>query len=336
MKIAILGTGMIVKEAMAAIKQTDRWELAAIFARPRSKDKGEALAAEFGVPKVYTDYDELLKDEEIDFVYVGLVNSAHYQYAKDALMAGKNVICEKPFTSTAAEAAELASLANEKKLFLFEAVTLLHLPNFAAVKENLTKIGRVRLIQANYSQYSSRYDKYLAGSVAPAFDPMLSGGALYDINIYNLNFIIALFGRPAAVDYFGHIGFSGADTSGAAVLRYGGFTAVSVGAKDSASPCFIIIQGEKGYIRVEGAPNELKSVEVCAEGEITRHENNKHAHRMVHEFEEFADVYEKGDFATMALWLTTSVQVMDAAELLRKSAGIKFAADGKEPNEMGD
>ena len=57
---------------------------------------------------------------------------------------------------------------------------------------------------------------------------------------------------------------------------------------------------------------------------------------MVHEFEEFADVYEKGDFATMALWLTTSVQVMDAAELLRKSAGIKFAADGKEPNEMGD
>ena len=332
MKIAVIGTGKIVSETMAALNELPQWEIAAIFARPHSKQKGEELAAQFSVPKVYTDYAELLADEDIEFVYVANANSVHYDYTKQALTAQKHVISEKPLASTVKEAAELAALAREKGLYLFEAVTPLHMPNFVYVRENLAKIGAIRMVQANYSQYSSRYDKYLAGSVTPTFDPMMSGGALYDINIYNLNIIIALFGRPADVNYLAHIGFNGVDTSGVALLRYGGFTAVSVGAKDSASPSFFLIQGEKGYIRVNGAPNEFREVEFCADGEVKNIALNEYDHRMMHEFIEFADIYRAGNYAAMAAMLTTSVQVMDAAEQLRKSAGILFAADGKGGN----
>ena len=61
------------------------------MARPNSVAKGENFAKRFGIKKVYTDYGELLKDNEIDAVYVGLINSVHYAYAKEALLAGKRM-----------------------------------------------------------------------------------------------------------------------------------------------------------------------------------------------------------------------------------------------------
>ena len=200
MKLAIIGTGLIVHEgALPALKEVSEIQTTAIFARPKSRDKAEKLAAEYSIPKIYTDYDELLADAEIDFVYIGLINSVHYEYTKKALAAGKNVIVEKPFANTAAEVEELKNIALEKNLYVFEAVTTLNLPNFFAIKEKLPELGKIRAVTANYSQYSSRYDKYLQGEVAPAFDPKSFGGALYDINIYNLNFIVGLFGEPLAV-----------------------------------------------------------------------------------------------------------------------------------------
>ena len=64
-----------------------------------------------------TDYRTFLEREDMDTVYIGIVNQMHYEYAKKALEAGKHVICEKPFTVTAGEAKELADLADEKELF---------------------------------------------------------------------------------------------------------------------------------------------------------------------------------------------------------------------------
>ena len=93
MKLAILGTGFIVKEgALPALREVPEIEVTAIFSRPKSRNVAEGLAKQYDIPKVYTDYDELLASTEVDFVYVGLTNSVHYEYAKKALMAGKHVI----------------------------------------------------------------------------------------------------------------------------------------------------------------------------------------------------------------------------------------------------
>ncbi|SHK80206.1 Predicted dehydrogenase [Selenomonas ruminantium] len=330
MKVAILGTGFIVKEgALPALQEVPEVQVTAILARPASKDKAQALAQRYGIPAVYTDYAELLASSDIDFVYIGLINSVHYEYAKRALSAGKHVIVEKPFASTAAEVAELRELALEKKRYVFEAVTIHYLPNFKAMKVVLPKLGKIRAITANYSQYSSRYDRYLKGEVLPAFDPELSGGALYDINIYNLNFIIGLFGVPDNVSYVPHIGFNGIDTSGTLLMEYPGFTALALGAKDSESPCFITVQGEKGWMRVVGKPNELRAFEVSYLGEssVTRYELNRYSNRMVHEFQEFARIYHEGDYMCMKAGLDVSLSVMETAEKARKNAGIVFGCD---------
>ena len=330
MKLAILGTGFIVKEgALKALKDVPEIEITAIFARPSSKGEADRLATAYSIPAVYTDYDELLASPEVDFVYIGLINSVHYEYTKRALLAGKNVIVEKPFASTAEEVRELRELALEKHLYVFEAVTLLHLPNFHAIRKALPDIGKLRAVSANYSQYSSRYDKYLQGEVLPAFDPQKSGGALYDINIYNLNFIIGLFGAPQEVSYIANIGFNGIDTSGLVSMKYDGFFATALGAKDSESPGFITIQGEKGYIRVLGAPNELKAFEICLHGTgiTTRYELNRYEHRMVHEFQEFAEIFRKQDFDYMRQGVDVSLAVLQTAEKARKQAGVVFVCD---------
>ena len=279
----------------------------------------------FGIEKVFTDYDELLADSSIDFVYVGLVNAVHYEYTKKALNAGKNVILEKPFTVKYTEAEELSNIAIEKNLYLFEAITTLHNPNFYKICESLKELGNIKIVQCNFSQYSSRYDSYKEGKVAPAFDPKLYGGALYDINIYNINFIIGLFGEPKNIEYIANIGFNGIDTSGFLVLRYDNFIAHCTAAKDSGSPSFAIIQGDNGFIRINDTLNKLKNFEINIRGHETELINlNQFDHRMVHEFIEFAETFESKNYDKMKAGLETSKIVVKVAETAINSADLRY------------
>lgn len=317
MKLAILGTGKIVHDLLEALKEVPDIEVTSVFARPKSRAKAEALASEWNIPRVYTDYAELLANADADFIYVGLINTVHYEYTKQALAAGKSVIVEKPFAPTYAEVKELVDLAQAKHAMLLEAVTLLYLPNFQAMQDALKSLGPVHAVTANYSQYSSRYDKYKDGVVLPAFDPALAGGALYDINIYNLNLICGLFGAPEHATYTANRGFNGVDTSGVAVLQYPSFFAMAVGAKDSASDGFCIIQGEDGWLEMQGAPNELPRVVVHAEGKDCVVEANAYAHRMVHEFQAFARIHEGGDWEAVRRSNEQSLRVAKLVDELR-------------------
>ncbi|MEI7845848.1 MAG: Gfo/Idh/MocA family oxidoreductase, partial [Chloroflexota bacterium] len=194
MKIATIGTGFIVDTFLESLQTIPGVECIAMFSR--KAETAAALVQKYQIDLVYTDMDAMLANSNVDFVYVASPNSMHYEHALKALQCGKNVICEKPFTSTSKETEHLISAARGKHLMLFEAITTIHLPNFQFLKENLSRLGKIRIIQCNYSQYSSRYNKLLAGETPNIFNPQFSGGALLDINIYNLHFVINLFGRP--------------------------------------------------------------------------------------------------------------------------------------------
>ena len=107
-----------------------------------------------------------------------------------------NVICEKPFTLTTAQAEHLFQLAESQERFLFEAIVTQHMPNYHAIKKLLGQVGKIKVVQSNFSQYSSRYAQYLSGSVPNVFSPQWGGGALADIGIYCLHFIVGLFNEP--------------------------------------------------------------------------------------------------------------------------------------------
>ena len=165
----------------------------------------------------------MLADPDIDLIYIATPNSLHYRQAKAALLAGKNVLCEKPFVPTVAEADELIRLAKERHLFLFEAITTAHHANYALVKEHLPDIGPLRIVSCTFCQYSSRYDALLSGQVPPVFDPACCGGALMDLNLYNVHFVVGLFGEPMSVSYHPNLYRNGIDTSGILLLEYPDF-----------------------------------------------------------------------------------------------------------------
>lgn len=212
MNIGILGTGSIARTMAAEFAKVPAFRCEAVCSRQQTT--GEALAQQFSIPKVYTDYDAMLADPDIELVYIATPNSLHYAQTKAALLAGKNVLCEKPFVPTVAEADELIALAKEKHLFLFEAITTAHHPNYALAKQYLDDIGSLRIVSCTFCQYSSRYDALLSGQVPPVFDPACCGGALMDLNLYNVHFVVGLFGEPMLVSYHPNLYRNGIDTSG--------------------------------------------------------------------------------------------------------------------------
>lgn len=317
MKIGAVGNGMIVRTFLNDAREAENANIYSLCVRPQSLNKGQALADSFGIPKVETDYEAFLQDPQIDAVYLGISNSVHFEYAKKALIAGKSVICEKPFTTTAAEAKELAMLAKEKQLFLWEAFVIPYAPLWNTLETSVAQTGKIRLVHCSYSQYSSRYNRYLEGTVLPVFDPALCGGALYDLNIYNLHFVVKLFGKPKAAHYYANRGFNGIDTSGTAVLVYDGFHAVCTAAKDSSAPCGFVIQGEKGTLRGEGPVSIIKRLTLIKNKEELLIGEGSGIPTLADELREFIRQYETGDHASCERMLAHSVAVAETVDMLR-------------------
>ena len=239
MKVGIVGNGMIVPIAIEAMLRAEI-EVTALWCRNGSK--GKPIVEKYHIQNQYTDYQVFLGDDSFDTVYIGLTNTLHYQYAKDAILAGKHVIVEKPFTVSVTEAKELSRYSQ----------------NYEHLREELSKIGNIKLIQANFSKYSSRYDKFRKGIMTPTFDKACGGGALMDLNVYNIQLVVGLFGMPKKVQYYPNLAENGVDTSGILVMVYPDFQAVCTAAKDSSSDPFVIIQAEDGTIVYPERPGYVR------------------------------------------------------------------------------
>lgn len=307
-RIGIAGTGKIVPESAEALLETG-FKLVSIWGP--HVEKAVPLAAKYSIPNVCSTYEELLSSG-IDCVYIALVNSVHFEYAMKALEAGINVLLEKPFCSTLSEAQKLVSFAIEKGLYLFETISNVYLPSWAMVQKRIADIGPVKLFQADFSQYSSRYEAYLRGEVSPSFNPLFEGGALRDLNVYNIHLAVSLLGRPQEVIYRPNRGYNGVDTSGILLLQYSDLQAVCTAAKDSGNPSGVTIQGEKGWIRLTGMPNILPQVEVCVRGkEPESFSPNRYTSRLCHMFASIRDIMERGDLAAMQQRLSNTLVVTD-------------------------
>ena len=183
------------------------------------------------------------------------------------------------------------------------------------------------MVQCNYSQYSSRYDALLSGQSPNVFNPEYSGGALYDINIYNIHFVTGLFGQPQSVAYYANRHENGIDLSGTVIMTYPDFIAECVGAKDSASMNHAQIQGEKGYIYVRQGANGCREIELHKGKEVTVYNEQADNNLLYYENIDFKKIIENQDHAECESYLKESLMVMETLTRARAFAGIHFAAD---------
>lgn len=326
MKLGIIGAGMIVNDFLTITSNLKDLELEAIFGRKNNEKTMKELKNKYNIKNIFFNYNELL-NSDVDTVYIALPNNLHFEFSKIALEANKNVIVEKPMTSNYEEALSLSNLAREKNLFIFEAITNQYLPNYKKIKELLPSLGKIKIVQCNYSQYSRRYDSFKAGSVLPAFDPNFSGGALMDLNIYNLHYVIGLFGKPKNVEYYPNIE-KGIDTSGILMLDYENFKCVCIGAKDCKAPIANNIQGDNGCIYQDTPANVCEKFQLLMNDGTSKLINeNNYEHRMVNEFIEFIDMIKNNNLAKCYEMLEHSLIVSEVQTIARKKGGIIFPAD---------
>jgi predicted dehydrogenase len=245
----ILATGTIAKKFADTLSQlTDCGTMLAVASR--SSASADLFAAEYNIPKAYGTYQDLVRDPEIDVIYIASPHSMHYAHARLCLENGKNVLCEKSFTVNAAQAAALTQLAKEKNLFIMEAFWTKFLPAYQLLNKTIADgaIGELTHFRAQYgfAPIGARYIRKL--------DPALAGGALLDIGVYAIGVAAMLLGyQPKQLYSSAIIGEYGTDTFNSIMLEYeNNVTAHLITTIGSPIDAHAVLFGTAGHIILPG------------------------------------------------------------------------------------
>lgn len=311
-KYGILSTASIVPRFINALRESGTGTVEAIASR--TEEKARVKAMEWGVPKSYGSYEALLEDQEIEVVYVAMINSEHYTYALKALEAGKHVICEKPFTLKAQEAGHLFATAREKGLFIAEAQKSVFLPVMQDIKALIRegKLGTIQFMDFT-SSCSAVYNEWLHKKEA-------GGGALTGNASYSIHLAKYLFEKEIT-------SYSGLCTKGDSEvdeqcalnlcidnrILFVSKISTNVKAIDRA-----LIFGEKGYIEIPEYWKARRAVVHFNTGEETVLEHPCQ-YELVYEIQHFHDCMQKGLLQSPVMSEEMTVSTLEIMENLRNS-----------------
>jgi D-xylose 1-dehydrogenase (NADP+, D-xylono-1,5-lactone-forming) len=179
----VLGCARIAsQQVLPALERCDNSEFYAIASRDPAKLA--QCRSRFNVPQTYPDYEALLRDPQVDAVYIPLPNSLHCEWTLRAAEHGKHVLCEKPLALNAAEARRMAAACAANGVNLMEAFMYRYTERTRKVIEVVRSgaLGEIRFL-------SSTFRFLLTNPASIKLHPELGGGALYDVGCYPLNFV---------------------------------------------------------------------------------------------------------------------------------------------------
>ena len=249
MKFATIGTSWITDSFIKSSAYIPAAEIAAVYSR--SIDKAEKFAREENVPLYYDSLEEMLKNKDIDAVYIASPNVAHFAQAKMCLEYGKHVICEKPAVVTTQQLKELYELAESKGLIFLEAMKSMHSDGLEIIRNEIENLGDIRTASIDFSQLSSKYPAYKRGENPNIFNPELCTGALMDLGVYCVYFVLELFGKPDSVIPHSDFLDTGADYAGTLIFVYGNKTVTVTYSKVANGFLPSKILGEEGAVTVK-------------------------------------------------------------------------------------
>ncbi len=246
-KFGIIGCGNISKKFSDAVNQSENASLVAVAAS--DKKRADNFAKLFDVQTAFGSYDEIIADNSVDIIYIGLTNNLHYAISKKCIINEKNVLCEKPLTLTYEETKELCELAKKHNVLFMEAMWTRCLPSYQKAKSWVKdgKIGRVSLIEADFCIKIDFDENHRV------FNNELGGGALYDLGVYPIAFAPGILDKkPIDVKSTGFIGKTGVDEYSVITMKFDdGEIGVLKSAATIKKPIEARIYGENGYIVVD-------------------------------------------------------------------------------------
>lgn len=319
MKFGILATGPMAQTFTDTLAKMAEVELYAVASR--SLDKAIVFKEKNHFTKAYGSYLELLEDENVEIVYIVTPQNTHFELMKMCIEHNKPVLCEKAFTLNANQAKEIKRLANEKKVFVAEALWPRYMPSRKIIDEAINSgiIGTPKVLTGNLS-----YIIYMNKRIV---DINLGGGALLDVGVYGLNFALMHFGTDIAkIDSSVQFTDTGVDGQETITLHYsdGRIASLTHGIY-SRSDRKGIVWGDKGYLVIENI-NNPSSVDAydTSDNLLKHYDIPKQISGYEYEIQECIDCIKQGKIESDSIPLNDSIVLMETMDKIRNIWGLKY------------
>lgn len=316
-KWAVLGTGVIANEMAVALQKNGK----NIYAvGNRTYDKAVTFAEKYSIGKVYSDYNEMFTDPEVDVIYITTPHNTHIQFMRKAIENGKHILVEKSITLNSSELGEMLELAKQHGVVIGEAMTIYHMPIYSKLREILDsgKLGKVNLITMNFGSFKE-YDMNNR-----FFNRNLAGGAMLDIGVYALSFIRWFMdSKPDQLLSQVKPASTGVDEqAGLLLMNKEGQMATVMLSLHSKQPKRGMVSCENGYIEIMEYPRAWEaSVTYTETGDTEVITAGKNEDALAYELEDMEQAIA-GDDSKMHLEYTKDV--MDMMTEFRKSWGYTY------------
>ena len=325
LKLGVIGTSWIARSFIDAAHMTEKFQFSAVYSR-RLKS-ADQFSADFKDIQKFDNLDDFFK-ASLDIIYIASPNALHFEQAKAAILAGHNVIVEKPAFSNPKELTQIIKLAKENEVFFFEAARNIHEHSFSIIKDFLAD-KTVKGADFTYSKYSSKMPALLNGEIPNKFNAKFSGGLLADLGVYLLYAAIFWFGKPQKATYDAVLLPSGVDLAGVGILDYQDYKVSIKCAGNVNSYLPSEIYTTDGTLILDGVNAITSAKFITMYGSETRIDIEAPKHSLYDEAVDFAQILENNDFAASYDLHQFAQEVSETSYQMRQSAGIVFDADNK-------
>ena len=315
----ILGLGKIARKFAADLAAVPNAKLFGVASR--SSEKAEEFAAEFNAEKSFGSYEELVKNDEVDVVYIATPHVFHHDHTLLCLRHRKAVLCEKPFAMNKIQVMEMIKVAREQNVFLMEALWTYFLPHYKKVMQLIDsgKYGNITALEADFG-FESPYqpEKRL-------LNKKLGGGSLLDIGIYPVFAALSLLGRPSEIIAKAEMGSTGVDESCDIQLKYPNHvTAILKSDITKKTPTTATIFLEKGKIIIEGRFHEPSSFTVITDENKEKFEFEVNTYGYNFEAIHVQKMLEQQRTESTVMSFQKSLELIEILDRIRKKIGLEY------------
>jgi predicted dehydrogenase len=319
----ILATGKIASKFASDISLVEDAELHAVASR--NVDRSKEFAKEFGVPKSYGSYQELVSDTEIDVVYIATPHVFHFENTLMCLEAGKHVLCEKPVGMNSVQLMKMIDVAREKNLFFMEALWTRFIPSYKKFRELVLGgvVGDIRLIQSDFGFKVSSNPK------SRLINKDLGAGSLLDLGIYPVFLALDIAGKPEQIQASALMNSDGIDEICRVTFTYNHKKVLADLSSSIVinSPIESVIYGTKGFIRLNKWWHAPSSIDIEIDGK-TEHFNFKESgFGYKYEIMELNECIKNGKTESDLFPLVNSVLLHNTLDTIRQKINLNYEAD---------
>jgi dihydrodiol dehydrogenase / D-xylose 1-dehydrogenase (NADP) len=319
-KWGIIGPGRIAKMFADCVAALPDAEVTAIASR--SAVDPEALRKTMGAQRIYSSYEELASDPQLDAIYIATPHRFHFENAMLCLQHGKPVLVEKAFTVNAYEAETLIKTARENGLFIMEAMWTRFLPVFRQARKWLDEgtIGEVNLVRSALGFYAKRdlKDRLL--------NPDLAGGTLLDLAVYTLGVSQIVFPqKPMEIKAQGFLGETGVDEAVSVIMNFGNGKLSQFACTFICEPYLeVVISGVKGCIVVHPKFYTSTRISLWLGEKETQLELPFRINGFEYEIEEAQRCMQAGLIESPIMTHQNSIDTMKHIDEIRRQIGMKY------------